>query len=356
LDSQLSNAIADMARHPTLYRARYNKLSNRQRIVFCAVGPEVGVNFPDKVLRGEAFYGQAELVRVKLRDWISNLPEVAIQSKTLSDSQRHLTRILRQAVPPQLSILADTLIDFFSEDNESLEELNNADSKTIKFETMSRHWGNYRLAIERYVDGVRAPVNKILREISGPDAVQDGQAVAKITAAIGEAGGQFGETSVFKKTFDSLVREGKPDSTIEEVIGVITGKRPENLTEEDYGKAAGILEIASDIQKSNENRRQRQSIEVVEPSGKRTQYNLVEHKEAISWIEQKLHELAEQFSLSGESAKAIAIGAICRATFLSNSAIVQTDGAQLGPQYSVETIDNVTGIKATLDFPSDKSE
>jgi hypothetical protein len=356
LDSQLSNAIADMARHPTFYRARYNKLSNKQRIVFCAIGPEVGVNFPDKVLRGEAFYEQAELVRTKLRDWISNLPEVAVQSKTLAESQRHLTRILRQPVPPQLSILADTLIDFFSEDNDSLEELNNADSKTIKFEAMSKHWGHYRLAIERYVDGVRAPVNKILRELSGPDVDKDGQAIAKITAAIGEAGSQLGETSIFKKTFDCLVAEGKPDSTIEEMIGVITGKRPENLTEEDYGKAAGILEVASDIKKSNDNRRERQSIEIVEPSGKRTEYTLVEHKEAISWVMQKLCELADLFSLSSESAKAIAVGAICRATVLSNTVNVQTDEHHLGRQLFVEAIDQGTGIESTQDFPVDQSE
>lgn len=356
LDSQLSTAIADMARHPTQYRARYNKLSNKQRIVFCAIGPEVGVHFSDKVLRGEAFYEQAELVRTNLRDWISNLPEVVVQSKTLSESQRHLTRILRQPVPPQLSILADTLIDFFSEDSESLEELNRADSNTNKFDSMSSHWGRYRLAIERYVDGVRAPVNKILRELSGPDSVQDKQAVAKVAEALGQVGSQFGENSIFRKTFDCLVKEGKPDSTIEEMIGVITGKRPENLTEEDYGKAVGILEVTSDIQKNNESRRQRQEIEVVEPSGKRTNYTLIEHNEAIAWIEQKLIELAASFSLSGESAKAIAITAICRANIVPTSADVQTVDVGVGGQFVMETDDRKTGIESTQSLQMDQSE
>jgi len=355
-DSQLSNAIAEMAKQPTLYRARYNKLSNKQRIVFCAVGPEVGVGFPDKVLRGEAFYEQAELVRTKLRDWIANLPEVVAQSKTLSDSQRHLTRLLRQPIPPQLSILADSLIEFFSGDSDSLDELSKADSKTNKFTAMSNHWGGYRLAIERYVDGVRAPVNKIVRELSGPDATQDGQAVAKITEAIGIAGSQFGESSIFKKTFDCLVKEVKPDSTIEEMIGVITGKRPENLTEEDYGKAAGILEITSEIQKSNECRRQRQEIEVVEPSGRRTQFTLIQNPEASKWIEQKLCELAERFSLSSEGAKALAIGAICTATTPPRLTIEQTDTGPLEGQHGSEVSDEESRVESMQDLRMEQSE
>jgi hypothetical protein len=356
LDSQLSNALADMAKHPTLYRARYNKLSSRQRIVFCAIGPEVGVHFSDKVYRGEAFYEQAELVRTNLRDWISNLPEVVVQSKTLSESQRHLTRILRQPVPPQLSILADTLIEFFSEDSESLEELNKADSNTNKFGSMSCHWGRYRLAIERYVDGMRAPVNKILRELSGSDFVQDKQAVSKVTAALGEVGSQFGESSILRRTFDCLVKEGKPDGTIEEMIGAITGKRPENLTEEDYGKAVGILEVTSEIQKSNESRRQRQEIEVIEPSGRRTYYTLIENSEAIAWVERKLTELAASFSFGIESAKAVAISAICRMTILSNSAEAQTNEARTGEQFFVGADERETGIESTQNLQMDQSE
>jgi len=312
-DAQLPKAIADMARQPTQYRARYNKLSNKQRVVFCAVGPEMGVKFSDKVLRGEAFYEQAELVRTKLREWISNLPEVATQSKTISDSQRHLTRLLRQPVPPQLSLLADSFIDFFSEDDGSLEELNKADAKTNSFEAMSKHWGGYRLAIERYVDGVRAPVHKIVRELSGPENAQDGKSSAKITDAIGLAGIQFGEDSIFQRTFDCLVKEGKPESTIEEVIGVITSKRPENLTEEDYGKAAGFLEITAEIQKNEESRKQRQEFEIVEPSGKRRRFMRVENPQATEWLEHRLRELIEKFTLSNEDATSLVIAAICNA-------------------------------------------
>lgn len=320
-DAQLSRAIADMAKQPTHYRARYNKLSNKQRIVFCAVGPEMGVKFPEKILRGEAFYEQAELVRTKLREWLANLPEVAIQSKTLSDSQRLLTRLLRQPIPPQLSVLADSFIEFFGENDDSLEEMSKADGKTNSFEAMSRHWGSYRLAIERYVDGVRAPVHKIVRELSGPENSEDGKSSSKITDAIGQAGILFGEQSIFKRTFDSLVKEGKPESTIEEVIGVITSKRPENLTEEDYGKAAGFLEITAEIQKSEESRKQRQEFEIVEPSGKRRRVVRVENPRASEWFEQKLRELIEQFSLSSEEARSLALQAICSADLPSSPVV-----------------------------------
>lgn len=316
-DAQLSRAMADMAKQPTQYRARYNKLSNKQRIVFCAVGPEMGVKFPEKVLRGEAFYEQAELVRTKLREWIANLPEVAAQSKTLSDSQRHLTRLLRQPVPPQLSLLADSLIEFFGEDDASFEELAKADAKASSFDAMSKHWGGYRLAVERYVDGVRAPVNKIVRELVGPENAKEGKSTAKITDAIGLAGIQFGEDSIFKRTFDSLVKEGKPENTIEEVIGVITNKRPENLTEEDYGKAAGFLEITAEIKKNEESRKERQEFEIVEPSGKRQRFVRVENQKASEWFKHRLLELVEQFSLRSEDAKSLAIAAICNSALPS---------------------------------------
>jgi hypothetical protein len=140
------------------------------------------------------------------------------------------------------------------------------------------------------------------------------------------------------------------------MIGVITGKRPENLTEEDYGKAVGILEVTSDIQKNNESRRQRQEIEVVEPSGKRTNYTLIEHNEAIAWIEQKLIELAASFSLSGESAKAVAITAICRANIVPASADVQTDDVGASSQLVVATDDRKTGVESTQSLQMDQSE
>jgi hypothetical protein len=71
---------------------------------------------------------------------------------------------------------------------------------------------------------------------------------------------------------------------------------------------------------------------------------------------QKLCELADLFSLSSESAKAIAVGAICRATVLSNTVNVQTDEHHLGRQLFVEAIDQGTGIESTQDFPVDQSE
>ncbi|HBJ34340.1 MAG TPA: hypothetical protein DDZ51_06170 [Planctomycetaceae bacterium] len=328
-DAQLSKAIADMGKQPTQYRARYNKLSNKQRLVFCAVGPEVGINFTDKVLRGEAFYEQAEMVRAKLRDWIAHLPEVAVQSKTLTDSQRHLTRLLRQPIPPQLSLLADCLIEFFSENSDALEELHGADSKTQKFSAMSKHWGDYRLAIERYVDGVRAPLHKIIRELTGTETAEDERAPSMVTEAIGFARGQFGEDSIFGRTYENLVREGGPEKTIEDVIGVITSKRPENLTEEDYGKAAGFLEITAEIQKGEVSRRERQEFEVAEPNGNRNRFIRVENLEASKWIEAKLHEFAQLFSLSSETAKAIAIETVCNVDIPSCSVADQKDEPSL---------------------------
>ncbi len=149
------------------------------------------------------------------------------------------------------------------------------------------------------------------------------------TGRIGFARGQFGEDSIFGRTYENLVREGGPEKTIEEVIGVITNKRPENLTEEDYGKAAGFLEITAEIQKGEVSRRERQEFEVAEPNGNRNRFIRVENLEASKWIEAKLHEFAQLFSLSSETAKAIAIETVCNVDIPSCSVAAQKNEPSL---------------------------
>ena len=310
-DAQLAKAITDMAKQPSHYRCRYNKLSNKQRIAFCAIGPEIGVKFSDRVLRGETFYEQAEHVRTKLREWGAELPDMAAQSKTLTETQRQLTRLLRQPVPPQLSLLADSLLDFLGEDTAALEELNVSDTKTKSFPAIAKHWSVYRTAVERFVDGVRAPIRAIVREISGPTVGDDDRMSSVIAKALRNAAAQFSQDSILSRTSDILEQEPEIPKTLESVVAALSKKRPENLTEEDYGKAAGILEITAEIKRNDEQRRERQEYELVEPDGKRRRFAKIENREATEWFKHRLSDLIEQFSLSGDDAKAVALATIC---------------------------------------------
>lgn len=355
-DAQLSKAITDMARQPSHYRSRYNKLSNKQRIVFCAVGPEMGVKFPDRVLRGEAFYEQAEVVRAKLREWGAELPDMAAQSKTLSDIQRQFTRLLRQPVPPQLSLLADCLVDFFGEDTSALEELNAADSKTKDFPCMTKHWTQYRTAVERYVDGIRAPIRSIVREISGSNLGDDDYMAGSIAQVLRDASEQFSDASIFSTTSDFLEQESDKPKTLESVVAALSKKRPENLTEEDFGKAAGILEITAEIKKNNEKRQERQEFELVTPDGKRRRFARIENPKATDWINQRLQDLVEQFSLTGDEAKSLAIATICSAE-LSSASVGDRQKECIKDVACEPGVDLVkTSDRAELETPSRSSE
>ena len=80
----------------------------------------------------------------------------------LSEPQRQLLRSLRGPVPPQLPVLADSLIAVMQEDAGTQDEL--VESPTVQsYPEMERVWQSLRGKIDRYLEGVKAPVREAIR-------------------------------------------------------------------------------------------------------------------------------------------------------------------------------------------------
>src|SRR5262249_24582116 len=132
------------------------------------IGPLTGVPYADRLSSGELFYGFCEKVRSELKGWATNLPERVLQLSGLTDHQRKLLKSLRLPIPPHISALADALVEVAQEDSSTHQELLGADSATKDFPATQQLWKDFRTKIDRYVEGVKAPLRGKLRDIVSP--------------------------------------------------------------------------------------------------------------------------------------------------------------------------------------------
>lgn len=329
-DAHLAKAITDMGRHPSQYRTRYNRLSTKQRIVFRAVGPEVGAQFTESFMRGEAFYKQCERVRVELRNWIKPFPEMVLSLPDLTDKQRQLTRLLRLPVPSQLPVLADSLFEVFKEDEDSAVELDTAESATRNFPFVTACWRQYKTTVERYVDGVKAPLRTAILRISGQESTANPETPKIIGKALRELDSEFSDNYPLFRSLDALDQTMEDSDPLDAVASAISGKASVKLTEEDFGKAIGVLEIASAIKDANNKRCERDEFEIVEPNGKRRRFGRFQHEEGLALVSRQLHQLASEFSISVEEAKSLLIQAICDADAPAAYPIPNPDSSEAG--------------------------
>jgi hypothetical protein len=228
----------------------------------------------------------------------------------LTEQQRKLTRMLRLPVPPQLPLLADQLIEFFKENEDASNELGASDAKSDSFPAMKKYWIRYRTAIERYVDGVRAPLRAAIRSVTGKETVDQAETSRAVAHVLREAGQQFGDDSPILKSSKELEDSKGNIDTLEAVASAVSGKPRESLTEEDFGKAVGVLEVASELSSAEARRRELGEFELIHPGGTRRRYARVENEEALSWIAMQLKEAAEQFSVEADALGSLAIQAL----------------------------------------------
>jgi len=168
-----------------------------------------------------------------------------------------------------------------------------------------------------------------MRSMSGPSIGENDSMPGEVAKILRVAAYQFGKDSILSRTSDILEQESQVPKTLESVVAALSNKRPENLTEEDYGKAAGILQITAEIKKTNEHRRERQEFELVDPNGKRLRFAKIENSDAAEWFKLRINDLIVQFSLSSDEASSVALAIICNTELLPPSA-----GDALGPSQS----------------------
>jgi len=227
-DARVADALVDMAKHPGKYQTRYTKLAGKQRIVFKAIGPVVGVEFAERLAGGEAFYTYCEQVRSKLKDWVNALPESALKITELTETQRKLLRTLRGPVPPQLPLLADGLVEFAAEDSGTHEELAGTGTAAA-FPAIASAWRTLREKIERHVEGVKVPVRTAVRTLVGEPDSEEPVTTSKLAEVIRSVSDVVGGPgSRFQQIADRLDQEDYPDPAVA-LPAVLSGKPPESL-------------------------------------------------------------------------------------------------------------------------------
>jgi hypothetical protein len=311
-----------MAKHPGNYRTRYTKLTGKQRTVFKAVGPAMGVEFRERLATGDAFYGYCEGVRTKLKDWCASLPEAALKISELSEPQRLLLRSLRGPVPPQLPVLADSLVAMMQEDAGTHDELTETTADGSSPE-IQRVWREFREKIARYVEGVKAPVREAIRTAlgTGPDGSERTSPtdlsvlIRSASTIVGQPGNPLSQVA------DRLADQGSEDAAVLLAVAV-TGKTAAALTDEDFGRAKGIMDIAgplakqqAELAKQQKEQKARGDYVVSLPNGQRRTIAAVAESVRESAIVADLVAWQSRFSLTANDAVFFAL----RELFASDS-------------------------------------
>ena len=306
----MAAALVDMAKHPGNYRTRYTKLTGKQRTVFKGVGPVVGVEFRERLATGDAFYGYCEEVRTKLKDWVASLAEAALKISELSEPQRQLLRSLRGPVPPQLPVLADSLIAVMQEDAGTQDEL--VESPAVQsYPEMERVWRSLRGKIDRYLEGVKAPVREAIRTALnfGTDG-EESENAAGLSSVMRSASEFVGATDNPLSRVAQQLADAPPEDVVVSLASAVSGKTASALTDEDFGRAAGMMEIASALAKERSEQSARGQYLVVLPNGQRRMITGPGECEQDGSIVADLVDWRRRFSLTADDAAFIALSTL----------------------------------------------
>lgn len=300
--SGLPDAIVRMGRYPVRFQSRYTRLSGPQRVVYKIIGPHVGVPFLERNSTGEAFYQYCEQVRTELKKWASALPDGILQFTGLSEVQRKLLRMLRAVVPPHIVPLADALVELVKEDAAAGEEIRSTDNKD--FPAVQKVWLDFCTKINRHVEGMKAPVRMRLRELvnskPGVTAVDAGEVASALSFTEKLPPGD----NPLKQVYDR-VKEAPHGADVTDIVAsAISGKPVTSLTDEDYGRADGVLRMTSLVKPDTSN------YMLVTPSGERRSLPTVENPSASRAITEDLLRSLQTFGLTRDELLSLAVSAL----------------------------------------------
>jgi hypothetical protein len=298
----LPDAIVRMGRYPGRFQSRYTRLSGPQRVVCKIIGPHVGVPFLERNATGEAFYQYCEQVRTELKKWASALPDGILQFTGLSECQRKLLRMVRAVVPPHIVPLADALVELAKEDATAGEEIRSTDNKDCPAVQKMRL--DFCTKINRHVEGMKAPVRMQLRELvnskPGATAVDAGEVAATLSFTEKLPPGD----NPLKQVYDRVKDAPQGADVTDIVASAISGKPVASLTDEDYGRAEGVLRMTPLVKPDTSN------YVLVAPSGERRSLPAVENSPASQAITEDLSRSLRTFGLTRDELLSLAVSAV----------------------------------------------
>lgn len=291
VESKIHEAIVNMSRFPDRYETRYSKLAPKQRWIFRVIGSELNVPVPEGWAT-EKIEEACEKVSAQLRKFVHELPEAALTLPDLSEAQKDVLKVLRGGVPPQPTLLADHLMRWAQEDVEAKQELEEA---RAEFPATIKIWRDFRERLGRQIEGHRAPLRRQLQNVGNDrkgvveslrraEAMTDNRMIAPIMQRLKESDGE--------------------GDLIEEIVAAVANKEARQLSQEDYGRASGILEVLQSFTPAAGN------ITVVLPNGTRRKIPEFAHENAGQQIRLAIKGWQEQFALSSEQLAAVILEAV----------------------------------------------
>ena len=249
-DTDMASTIVKMTNSPKKYSTRYDKLTGKFRLVYKAVGPEMGKVFTTNKNYGNAFNEYCEDVRSLLVKWMASIPEDINPLPEMTENQRKLFKLLRNAVPPHISTLAEHLVNVIAEDDDAQTEL----TETIhnnSYPRIAKFWKSFRDKVDRHIDGIKAPLRNKVKDIAGPDCSGITGISNGLIKALEDVESLVVEGNPFQKVIQKVQNTEPGTDPIDSIASAISDKSPQNLTEEDYGRAIGILDVAQYLKKTD---------------------------------------------------------------------------------------------------------
>jgi hypothetical protein len=167
----------------------------------------------------------------------------------LTDAQRALLKSLRSPVPPHLSALADQLVAVISEEQATHTELSEATADTTAFPAIVQFWRDWKARIDRHVEGVRAPLRVKLRDLADLARKNISEPDVPVVETLRRLDDVIQNNSPIRSVVEKLQQPGDSGDVIDDIASAISGKAATALTDEDYGRAVGVIEMASVFQK-----------------------------------------------------------------------------------------------------------
>jgi hypothetical protein len=165
-------------------------------------------------------------------------------------------------------------------------------------------WRDFRTKISRHVEGIKASVRSAIRDVARVKPEETRVDYTRVVQAIKPLEKLAPNNAPIKEIVKRLNAPQEAGDIVEKVAAAIANKTPASLTDEDYGRAAGMLEIAAAIGVEDN------KATILLPVGEKRTLHEVVHPEAQSQIKSDVQVWRSTFNLSPDEIAALAIDAI----------------------------------------------
>jgi hypothetical protein len=187
------------------------------------------------------------------------------------------------------------------EDATASEEIRSSDNKDCP--AVQKVWLDFCTKINRHVEGMKAPVRMRLRELvnskPGVAAVDAGEVAAALSFTEKLPPGD----NPLKQVYDRVKEAPQGADVTDIVASAISGKPVTSLTDEDYGRAEGVLRMTPLVKPDTS------KYVLVTPSGERRSLPAVENPPAAQAVTEDLSRSLKTFGLTRDELLSLAVSA-----------------------------------------------